>query len=164
LNFELTKSQAILIDVQEKLFPVMSNKDELLKKTVALVKGLQLLNIPLIVSEQYPEGLGETKSELKRQISDTANFYTKSTFSCLEEERVLKNILVNKRNQVIVFGIETHICVLQTCIDLIKKGHEVCVVVDACASRNVLDKNVAIERLKQEGVFVTSVESILFEL
>ena len=164
MRFHTFKSQALLIDVQEKLVPVMANSDFLLSKTKILLQGLQELEIPLIVSEQYTSGLGETIESLKEIIFDDAVFHEKSPFSCAEEESILNNIIVNQRNQIIIFGVETHICVLQTCLDLIEKGYEICVVVDACSSRSTTDKEVAIQRLKQEGVFITTVESILFEL
>lgn len=163
MRFKIDKAQAILVDAQEKLSPFMSNHIELEHNIVTLIKGFNLLKTPLVISEQYIKGLGMTLSSISNELVDYKQT-EKSHFSCADNENLLHDIISNKRNQIILFGIEAHVCVMQTAIDLIDKGYNVCVVIDAIGSRSEKNKEIAIERMKQEGIFVTSVESILFEL
>ena len=130
---------------------------------VKLLKGMALLKIPTTVSEQYIKGLGRTLEIFQNELSE-ASFDEKNAFSCMDDSEIAPHLLSNKRNQIILCGIEAHVCVMQTAIDLIDKGFNVCVVVDAIGSRNSFDKNIAIQRMQQEGVYLSTVESILFEL
>ena len=152
-----------LVDVQDKLYPHVTNKDEVEKNLITLVKGLKVLSIPFIVNEQYKKGIGETIPSLKELVQDYPHF-EKTTFSCCQNEPTMEAITAADKKVVIVAGIETHVCVLQTCIDLLEGGFEVVLVTDCCTSRKQNDTDVAIARLIQAGVIPTTYESLLFEL
>jgi nicotinamidase-related amidase len=153
----------LLIDVQEKLFPVMHDKDLLEKNLGICLQGLQELDIPLLITQQYTQGLGNTISSLQEQIKNFS-FYEKKAFSCCDEYDFLEELKKMKKRFVILMGVETHVCVLQTGIDLIKNGFLPVIIQDCVSSRKALDKEIAIERLKDEGAIISSYESILFEL
>ncbi|MCG3651259.1 hydrolase [Aliarcobacter butzleri] len=152
-----------LVDVQERLFPHIGNKEILEKNLLTLVKGLKVLNVPFIVNEQYKKGIGETIPSLK-ELVETYSSYEKTTFSCCQNNETMKAIRNANKKVVIVAGIETHVCVLQTCIDLLENGFKVVLVTDCCSSRKENDTKFAIKRLIQAGVIPTTYESILFEL
>ena len=152
-----------LVDVQERLYPHVTNKDEVEKNLITLVKGLKVLSIPFIVNEQYKKGIGETIPSLKELVYDYPHF-EKTTFSCCQNEPTMEAIKAADKKVVIVAGIETHVCVLQTCIDLLEAGLEVVIVTDCCTSRKQNDTDIAIKRLVQAGVIPTTYESLLFEL
>ncbi len=152
-----------LVDVQERLFPHIRNNEELEKNLLTLVKGLQLHEIPFVINEQYKKGIGETIPSL-RELVDKYPHFEKTTFSCCKNEPTLEAIKDLKRKFVIVAGIETHVCVLQTCIDLLEAGLQPVLVTDCVNSRKENDTKVAIDRLVQAGVIPTTYESLLFEL
>lgn len=158
------ETQALFIDFQSRLYPHISNHENLTKKTKILISGLQALEIPIIVSEQYVKGLGETIEEIKEALGENYQPLEKSAFSCCDDNNIVEVIEKNKKKSIILSGIESHICVLQTAIDLIEKGYTVIVVSDCVSSRSQDDKEIALERLRKEGAIVTSCESILFEL
>ena len=153
----------VQVDVQEKLFPHISNKEELEKNLLILIKGLKLHNIPIIVNEQYKKGIGETISSLK-ELTDSYPHFEKTTFSCCGNEDGLAAIKATGKKFVILAGIETHVCVLQTALDLLEEGLQPVLVTDCVNSRKEKDKEMAIMRLVQAGVIPTTYESILFEL
>ncbi len=152
-----------LVDVQDKLYPHVTNKDEIEKNLVTLVKGLKVLGVPFVINEQYKKGIGETIPSLKELVQEFAHF-EKTTFSCYKNEQTVDAINESGKKVVIVAGIETHVCVLQTCLDLLEGGYEVVLVTDCCTSRKQNDTDVAITRLVQAGVIPTTYESLLFEL
>jgi nicotinamidase-related amidase len=153
----------LVIDVQGKLLPHMYEADKVEDGIVKLAKGLAYLDIPVVVSEQYRKGLGETVESVSSVVVDY-NPLEKKSFSCLDE-RILNDAIFSKNKKyVIISGIETHICVMQTAIDMIEAGLIPVIVEDAVSSRKENDKNIAIERLRSEGAIITTIESILFEL
>ena len=154
---------ALIIDVQERLFPHMFNREELLRNIQILIDGLQILEIPLIVTQQYTRGLGSTIEPLKVKFEPFEPI-EKIAFSCCDESGVIKKLNFKNKNFIIVAGIESHVCILQTVIDLIENGYTPVVVQDCVSSRKENDKNMAIERIRQEGAIVTTYESILLEL
>ncbi len=156
------KTSALIIDFQERLFPVIFENDKIEKNTQILIEGLKALEIPIIVTEQYKKGLGETITPLSNLLQE-ATFVDKVTFSCCDESHFMEKIDSN-RNFVIIAGVEAHICLLQTAIDLKGKGFQPVVISDCIGSRTAENKQVAITRLIQEGVLISSTESILFEL
>ncbi|OGN96327.1 MAG: hydrolase, partial [Chloroflexi bacterium RBG_13_51_18] len=119
----------LLIDFQERLFPVMHEKDKLLRNVVKLVQGAKALEIPIILTEQYPRGLGPTIPEIKSLIPDVKPI-EKVCFSCCDEESFGERLGALKRKQVLIAGIEAHICVYQTAMALARAGYEVQVVGD----------------------------------
>jgi nicotinamidase-related amidase len=155
---------ALIVDFQERLVPVIHNREELLNNTEILMKGLQVLRIPMIVTQQYTKGIGMTVSKLSDIMGESFNFEDKLTFSCAQDETILSKIKATGRKNVIVCGIEAHICVLQTVIDLLALGYHVIIVEDCVGSRKESDRLVGIKRAIMEGAIPTSYESILFEL
>ena len=153
----------VQVDVQERLFPFIQNKEELEKNLITLVKGLQLHEIPMIVNEQYKKGIGETIPSL-RELVDNYPHFEKTTFSCCGNEDGLAAIKATGKKMVILAGIETHVCVLQTALDLLEEGLQPVLVTDCVNSRKQSDKDMAIQRLIQAGVIPTTYESLLFEL
>lgn len=159
----------LIIDYQEKLIPVMKNKDQLIKNSVRLIKGLKTLEIPMILTEQYKKGLGGTIKEITEAATglekeETPNILDKISFSCTDNEEIIKTIKEFGKKNIILCGIEAHICVLQTAIDLKELGYQVILVTDCIDSRKEEDKNIAISRAIYEGVILSTYESILFEL
>jgi nicotinamidase-related amidase len=153
----------VLIDYQERLFPVMYEKERLLTNVLKLVKGTAALELPIIVTEQYPKGLGPTLPEIKGLIPGFTAV-EKVCFSCADEAAFMERLGGLKRKQVLVAGIEAHICVYQTAAALAGAGYQVEVVSDAIASREAENKAVTLARLGQAGITITSVEMALFEL
>ncbi len=155
---------AIVIDIQEKLFPHIHEHDVLKKNTEILVDGLKALEIPMVVTEQYKKGLGETIEGIKEKVADCPAF-EKKAFSCCDDAPFMGNLKErNDKKFVILFGIEAHICLMQTAIDLKENGFQPVIIEDCVGSRNPENKRIAINRMLQEGITVTSYESILFEL
>lgn len=154
---------ALMIDMQERLLPVMNNKEEIIANSVKLLKGLNVLNVPIKVSQQYTRGLGETINEIKTVIPDFT-YTEKKEFSAAEVPEMEMQLAQLNRNYVIVFGIETHVCVLQTCLSILNQGFQPVLVTDCTSSRKPSDKEIAIQRLQNAGVIITTYESILFEL
>jgi hypothetical protein len=156
-------SAGLVIDIQAKLFPHMDQREAFLKKCTLLLEGLNVLGVPLLVTEQYPKGLGGTVEEIARLVGPDPPV-EKMAFSCCDEPSVLQSAVLKSHKTLIVCGIEAHVCVLQTVVDLIAAGYTAVVVEDCITSRNGEDKRVAVERMRQEGAVVTTCESILFEL
>jgi hypothetical protein len=153
----------LIIDIQERLFPVMWEKEKFLKNCRILIQGLNELGISTIVTQQYTKGLGETVEGIKSSLPDF-QYIEKREFSCCDEPSVTGRLkLLNSRN-VLLCGIESHVCVLQTAIDLKEQGFTPVVVMDCVSSRTPESIEIAKERFRFEGVMMTSVESILFEL
>ena len=154
---------ALVVDFQEKLMPVMANKEELEARTNILVNGLKTLEVPMIITQQYTKGIGMTIPSLL-ESAETEEYFDKLTFSCFDDEVIKAKIKESGKKNVIVCGIESHICVLQTCIDLKEAGYNPILVVDCMSSRKEPDKEIAILRAQQEGILLTTTEAILFEL
>jgi len=157
------ESVGLVIDIQKKLFPHISDNKELLDRTVILLSGLQQLSIPMLITEQYKRGLGETLDEI-RNFFPGRTAIEKMAFSCCDEPEFMDEIKLSGRKNIILCGIETHVCVLQTSIDLLENGFQPVVVKDCVSSRRPADRETALERMRMEGVIITTVESILFEL
>ena len=154
---------ALVVDFQEKLMPVMANAEELEKRTSILLKGLKVLEVPMIVTQQYTKGIGMTIESL-REAAGTEEYFDKITFSCFDDDAIRNKIEKSGCKNVIVCGIESHICVLQTCIDLKEAGYTPILVTDCMSSRKESDKEGAIRRALGEGILLTTTEAILFEL
>ena len=157
------KTAALVIDIQERLFPVMYEKENLLKNCEILVAGLVELSVPLIVTQQYTKGLGETLPEIKSQIPDFS-YIEKRDFSCCDELSIIEKLKETGAENVIICGIESHICVMQTAVDLKEAGLNPVVVMDCVSSRTKENIATAKERFGYEKIMMTSYESILFEL
>jgi nicotinamidase-related amidase len=154
---------AIIIDIQEKLLPHMYESDRMLGNCLKLTEGLQHLSIPLLVTQQYTKGLGNTVPQLIDKIHDF-RYIEKMSFSCFMDPVFKMELLKLNKQNIVIYGIESHICVLQTCIDLLSEGFIPFVVEDCVSSRKQNDKNISIERMRQEGARISTTESVLFEL
>ncbi len=157
------QSAAVIIDVQERLFPHMYEKDRLSETLCKLVQGLKLLGIPIVLMQQYTKGLGETIDQIRRLMPDAA-FMEKKAFSCCDERVFMEQCKALAKPYIIVMGIEAHVCVLQTVVDLVAAGYIPVLVEDCVSSRREHDKTIAVERMRSEGALVTTCESLLFEL
>lgn len=153
----------LVIDIQERLFPVMHEKEDLLKNCQILIQGLSKLKVPLLVTQQYTRGLGETLPEISSLITDFKHI-EKTAFSCYDVEEVRDQLDQNKAKNIILFGIESHVCVLQTAVDMKAAGLNPIVVMDAVSSRTSQNIELAKERYRYEEIMMTSYESLLFEL
>jgi len=161
----ITKENTVglLIDIQERLFPVMFEKEMFLQNCKILIQGLEVLKIPLLVTQQYSKGLGETLPEIKSEIK-RFKYIEKRGFSCYDEPDFNSKLKTLTAKNVIICGIESHVCVLQTAVDLIQNGLNPIVVMDCVSSRTKENIELAKERFRHEGIMMTSYESILFEL
>ncbi len=153
----------LVIDVQEKLAAAMKERESVVQAIVKLVKGCQLLGVPVLYAEQYPKGLGPTVAEVRELLGESKPL-TKLYFSCCRGTTLVEQLQAQRIRQVVVAGMEAHICVLQTAFDLVAEGFAVQVVSEGVTSRKPLDKEVALARLRTRGVQVTTVEAALFEL
>lgn len=150
--------------MQERLFPHIYQNDFLEKNLITLIKGMRVLDLPIIYTQQYTKGLGETIFSIKDLYIWEFQPIEKMAFSCVDELNFVQELgRLNKRN-VIIAGIETHVCILQTAIDLKAMSYNVMVVEDCVSSRKISDKETALKRLNQEDVLLGSYESILLEL
>lgn len=163
---ERGKTSLLLIDMQERLLPAMADPAAVESRSLILLKAARALEIPVTVSEQYPKGLGHTVATLKAESGD-APVFEKLAFSCWRDAAI-KNHLIHHHERgrplVIVAGIEAHVCVLQSCIDLASAGFGVFAVADAMSSRNPQSAALALARMAQTGVSVVNTEMAVFEL
>lgn len=150
---------ALVVDYQEKLVPVMREKELLIYHSQILLQGLKILDVPMIITQQYTKGLGTTVEDITAAVGKE-EYVEKISFGAFEQVKEQ----IREKKFVIVCGIEAHICVLQTVIDLAAAGYIPVVVEDCISSRKKYDKKIALERMKQEGAIITTTESLLFEL
>lgn len=156
------KAIVIAVDYQERLIPAMSNKEELIANSVKLLKGMRIIGVPVLFTQQYTKGLGTTIPEIT-EAAGTDTYFEKIAYSGFE---VVKEALGTPEEHpyVILCGIEAHCCILQTAIELMENGYQAILAVDCTTSRKSMDLQIALERAKQEGVLLTTTEAILFEL
>ena len=157
------RTVALIIDMQERIFPVIHENGKLASRVVVLIEGLKAVGIPLFVTEQYVKGLGTTIPQVAAVLGDIKRI-EKSSFSCCDEPRFMEALTLTTKENVIIAGIESHVCVLQTVIDLKRNAYQPVVVEDCISSRSPEDKAIALQRMLQEGAIITTTESILFEL
>lgn len=157
------RAALIVVDVQEKLFPLVERSCEMMKRIEILVRTFKALGLPIFLSEQYPQGLGETIGSLK-ELALGAACYQKTTFSCASDSRFAQEIRALGKQEIILAGIEAHVCILQTAVLLKEQGYEVTVANDAISSRSIFDYSTAIADMRDFGIRITSTESVLFEL
>ncbi len=160
LNAENTL--VLIIDIQDKLVAAL-NKNIIVQNAVKVASAANLLNIPVLLTEQYPKGLGNTVLELKNVLPENSEIVEKTYFNALLEDGMLEKIKSYGKKQIVLFGIETHICVYQTASALVEEGFEVYVIKDACASRNKYEFKEGIEAMRSNGVKISCVEIALFE-
>lgn len=167
LRFKPDRAVLIVVDIQDKLFPQMIALDDLLQRIPVLIQGCQALKLPIVVTEQYPKGLGTTARPIREVLGEHYVPIEKTAFSCLGSDQVKEALNEHKakgRDQLIVCGIEAHVCVLQTLLDAKQAGWHTAAVLDTISSRRPIDRETAVRRLDQNGITLTTTESILFEL
>jgi nicotinamidase-related amidase len=163
MRVERNRSVAVVVDVQQRLFPHIYDNERLGANLVTLINGLKVLGIPILLTQQYTKGLGGTIREVDRVLGDYS-VIEKISFSCCDESAFDKALENYKKDMVIISGIEAHVCVLQTVVDLIERNITPIVVEDCISSRKENDKRIAVMRMERQGALVTTCESILFEL
>ena len=158
-------SVLVIIDIQQKLAAAMPEKimEKVIADTQLLIKAAALLNIPVLVSEQYPTGLGSTLDQLSTQLAATTQVIDKTCFSCVSNQKFKDALKALNKNQVILTGMETHICVTQTAIELLALDYQVFIATDAVCSRKISHHQNAIQRMQHAGCITTNSESIYFE-
>jgi isochorismatase family protein len=156
-------SRLLIVDVQEKLAATLpeATRDRLLKSCRFLADGAKLLGVPTSITEQYPQGLGPTVAALQEYSSDRPAKKRFSCVECLGWQAAAED--TSNRFQIVVAGMETHVCVLQTVLDLLASGYQVYVVADSVASRREIDQQIALERMTGSGAILTTAEGVLFE-
>ncbi len=158
-------TQAMIIDVQERLTQHIFDHENIVKKTVTLIKGLQALGIPIMLNEQYKKGLGDTVPEILDVLDpENTKRFEKVTFSACDNDDAWNHLAQQNRSVVILFGAEAHVCIMQTALDLLDNGMQPVIIGDAVGSRFPYDKKQAIRRIRRAGGVISTVESILFEL
>lgn len=164
-KFILNQNESVLVivDIQERLAAVMSDKQKVVDNCLHLIEVSKLLNIPILLNEQYPKGLGPTVNEIREALHPYEPF-EKVTFSCCRGGSFLNALAASGRKKVMLAGMETHVCVLQTVIDLLKAGYPVHVVKDATCSRTPDNFNAGAEFMRDAGAVITCTETVLFQL
>ena len=158
------RTAMLVIDVQEKLFRLMHDKDDLENNMVRAVQGAQAFGMPIVWAEQYAKGMGPTIPALKGLLAPKLSPIDKKTFSCWAHDDIRAAMVATGKDQWLLVGIETHVCLTQTALDLRGEGMEVHVLSDAVGSRNPANKEVGLRRMAGAGVQMSSVEMALFEL
>lgn len=152
----------VVVDVQERLAAVMARRVAVADTSVLLARVARELGIPVIVTRQYPAGLGDVVTELA-EVARAAVVVDKTAFDCTQEPAFGEALAATGRRQVVMCGMETHICVTQTALSLVAEGYDVHVVADAVCSRRDRDRDIALDRLRACGVTVTTSESVIYE-
>ncbi len=162
----LDPNQALLliIDIQEKFRSVIWQSQEMIESAQRMVQGCSLLNIPILISEQYPQGLGPTMPELTAHLPETALFIEKTAFGCYGEPRIQEAIERFNRPQILVCGLEAHICVNQTVVRLLEEDYQVYLIEEAIGARTETNYRLGLKKLYQLGAISSGVEMALFEL
>ncbi len=163
---DAAKASLLIVDVQEKLLPAMANAEDVVKRSSILLHTAKSLDVPVTVSEQYPKGLGHIVDALHELVGN-APVFEKSSFSCWRDNGLRKHFTAHHdggRPQVIIAGIEAHVCVAQTAIDLAQSGFGVFVVADAVSSRAESSVSLALNRMAQCGIEIINTEMAVFEL
>ncbi|MBU0526878.1 MAG: hydrolase [Candidatus Micrarchaeota archaeon] len=152
----------VLVDIQEKFIPAMSSIDETIANANILVKTSEILEMPLVVTEQYPQGLGHITEKVK--LPEKKHLIEKMSFGCFGCDGFSEKIKELGARRIVLFGLESHICVLKTALEALNRDIEVHAVADSICSRKEKNTKIGLERMKQSGAFVVSTEMVLFQL
>ena len=155
------RSLLLAIDLQEKMLPAIADHDGVLRNCEWLIRAAQKIGVPVVAIEQYPKGLGPLVPSISALLPPGA-VAAKTRFSSVSA-KCLPELPGSDRTQVVIIGVETHVCVLQTAIDLYHEGKEVYVVADCVGSRHHIDRDLALARMRQDGVRIVSREMVVFE-
>ena len=154
----------LIIDIQQRLAAQMAKREQIIANTVRLIKVSEVLDFPLLITEQYPKGLGNTELEIKDALAEEYQPQEKLSFSCCGADDFGDILKATGRKSIMLVGMETHVCVLQTALDLLADGYQVFLIVDAVCSRHEPDYEIAIQRLRDAGVIPATTEMAIFEL
>jgi len=156
----------VVIDVQEKLMPVIDNAATVERNIDRLIRGCHILDIPTLLTVQYTKGLGDTVPLIRRALEETAHYepIEKSCFSGFGCGEFLSSLRQHRRKQLLITGVETHVCVYQTVSDLLANGYDVTIIADAVSSRSAENKDIALRRMTSDGAKLSSSEMAMFEL
>jgi len=157
------KTALLIIDIQERILPVINNHQLVVDNTIKLIKGFKVLGLSIYFTEQYPKGLGPTTRSILDELGDLKSF-DKMSFSCSGAAELFDEFEKKNLSQIVICGIEAHVCVQQTVLDLVENSFQINLAADAVSSRKEMDYKAALERMRNHDVEVTTTESILFEL
>lgn len=164
-QLDITRALVLVIDMQEKLVPHIRHHEQIISASRKLLDGARIFNLPVVATEQYSKGLGSTVKPIARSLEAAgATILEKQTFSAWAHAPVRDVFIDLDRPQIIVIGIETHVCVQQTALDMLSRDYDLFICADATGSRGATDHELGLQRMRQSGAFVTTVESALFEL
>jgi isochorismate hydrolase len=163
-QLDIERAMVLVIDVQEKLLPLIVGGERVIAAGWKLLDGARVFELPVLVTEQYPKGWDRRTRPSSGPTRKSGQRAEKPTFSAWADMKVREALLAIDRPQIIMTGIETHVCVQQTALDLRSRDYDVFVCADAVGSRGRVDHEVALDRMRQAAVWVTTVESVLFEL
>ncbi len=150
----------LVIDMQEKLVPKIFHADDVVRNVALLIDGARQVNVPVLATEQYPKGLGPTVPELAARLPERPD---KVAFSCCAVPSVVQTLERQARPKVVLAGIETHVCVQQTALDLLAQGYQVYIAADAVGSRFAIDHDYALRRMERAGAVLVTSETAVFE-
>jgi nicotinamidase-related amidase len=153
----------VIVDIQERLAVAMKKREKVAENCVHLIEAAKLLDLPVVVTEQYPKGLGPTIGEIRDALA-TYEPLEKMTFDCCGDPAFLDRVAASGKKQIILTGMETHVCVLQTCASLLREGYTVHLVKDAVCSRTKDNFIVGIEFMRDAGAVISGTETVLFQL
>ena len=166
IKLDRLRTVLVVIDVQEKLMPVIDGADAMLRNVERLIRGCHVLGVPTLITEQYTKGLGNTVAPIRKALEETSRYapIEKNCFSANGCAEFSAQLAALERRQVLIAGVEAHVCVYQTAADLLSEGAAVSIVADAVSSRTPANRDIALRRLRAEGATITSTEMALFEL
>ncbi|MEI8573999.1 hydrolase [Methylomonas sp. EFPC1] len=162
---EADNSVLLVVDIQQRLSAAMPVTDlqQMLTHGQRLLRAAGLLDVPVLLTEQYPQGLGPTQADIGECLPGSARIFNKTGFSCCAADGFKQALADTGRQQVVIIGQEAHVCVLQTALELLSANYQVHVLADVVCSRQVLHKDYALQRMQQQGVTLSCHESVLFE-
>ena len=163
LTIDKDDAALVVIDYQEHIVPAMDGADELVETSAKFIKGCRVLDVPIMVTQQYTKGLGETVAPIKEALGEFIHI-EKKTFSSLDTKEFKEKLEGSGKDTIIVIGIEAHVCVEQTALALIQEGYDVFVITDCIASRHKKDLKEAERRMTHAGAVLTTYEAALFEM
>jgi len=164
MRLTIENTICLVVDYQEKLVPAIKKNEKLIENSVKLLQSLRLLSVPCIVTQQYTKGLGETIEEIKEVVGIDCPTMEKISFSGYLNQAIKEKIKESGRKNIILCGVEAHVCVLQTLIDLQNDGYQTILITDCIGSRKEKDRMGAITRATWEGAMIITYESLVFEL
>ena len=163
LRITRAKAGLVVVDIQERLLPAIFEKERLVQNTVRLIRGSTILGLPIFATEQYRKGLGAAAPEIASAIPKFAPM-EKVAFSACGASGFIPALKAKKVSHILLCGMEAHVCILQTCLDLLDKGFRVFVAADAVSSRTAENHRVGLERMRDAGAIIVSTEMALFEM